>query len=420
MRAPKATIANGCNVLSINDNYSQFRILAAGFIEMRMTIRGREAWGPVLMMGLLQSTLVACLPWLIERTELTAGDWSLILSAGMVPVLIGAPWWGRVVDRRGARPVTRLASVLVLIGYGLVLLTLGIGIQGMAAVVFLLMGRLAHGAGVGGVFPAAQRLAVAGIEPEEWSYRLSCLQMAVHTGRLAGPALILLAAWLGMMPVLWMAGTLAVMLALGSNVAPSEHQSESNHFNRKPRSRLRWKPGRPYYFMALILTAWVGCLQFVLGPVLTRIAQVSAEVGSSLTAGALVLTSVIGLVLGPLVHARIRGAATLTFIWGGALLLAGVVLSCATTVFEIYAGVAVLAFGAAVLTPWYGSRVRQCQPGAHGEVAGRLTSIHTLGYIVGTLAGGWLLEMYPDWAMVAFVAPTPVLILLAVRAQVRG
>lgn len=68
-----------------NDNYSQLRILATGYVEMRMTIRGPEAWGPVLMMGLLQSTLVACLPWLIERTRLTAGDWSLILSAGMVP-----------------------------------------------------------------------------------------------------------------------------------------------------------------------------------------------------------------------------------------------------------------------------------------------------------------------------------------------
>ncbi len=29
---------------------------------MGMTIQGREAWGPVLMMGLFQSALVACLP----------------------------------------------------------------------------------------------------------------------------------------------------------------------------------------------------------------------------------------------------------------------------------------------------------------------------------------------------------------------
>lgn len=285
------------------------------------------------------------------------------------------------------------------------------------AAICLLIARVAHGVGVGGVFPAAQRLAIAGVKPGEWSYRLSRLQMAVHTGRFAGPVLILFAAWLGMMPVLLMAGALAVILALSSNLASGEHPSESNHLNCKPHKRLPWEPGRPYYLMALILTAWVGSLQFVLGPVLTRTVGVSAQVGSSLTAGALVLTSVIGLVLGPLIHARIRGSATLMCIWGGALVVAGVVLSIATTIFEIYAGVVVLAFGAAVLTPWYGSRVRQCQPSAHGEVAGRLTSIHTLGYIAGTLAGGWLLEIYPNHALTAFVLPAPVLILLAIRAQ---
>lgn len=35
---------------------------------------GRGAWRPVLMMGLLQPTLFDCLPWLIEHTNLSAGD----------------------------------------------------------------------------------------------------------------------------------------------------------------------------------------------------------------------------------------------------------------------------------------------------------------------------------------------------------
>ena len=170
-----------------------------------MTIRGREAWGPVLMMGVLQSALVACLPWLIERTGLSAGVWSLILSAGMVPVLLGAPLWGRLVDRRGASRVSMVASALVLVGFGSLLLVLGADLEGAAAVTCLLAARLIHGVGAGGVFPAAQRTAVAGARPEDWSYRLSRLQMSVHAGRLAGPALIALAAWLGMMTVLSLA-----------------------------------------------------------------------------------------------------------------------------------------------------------------------------------------------------------------------
>lgn len=376
-----------------------------------MMIRGREAWGPVLMMGLLQSALIACLPWLIERTDLSPGNWSLILSAGMVPVLVGGPWWGRRVDRYGAQRVSALASVMVLAGFALVLVVLGVGAQGALAAVFLLVARLVHGVGVGGVFPAAQRLAVADAGPGEWSYRLSRLQMAVHAGRLAGPALILLAAWLGVMMVLVVAGVVAVLLVAGNRRA--RRQRETAGQAPSVEAQLPWRPGLPFYLMALTLTAGIGALQFVLGPVLTRMAGVSAEVGSSLTAMALVLTSLVGLLFGPLVHARVRADHVLTAIWGGALLLAGVVLASAQSVPAVYGGIALLAFGAAVLTPWYGSGLRQCHPAAQGEVAGRLTSTHTLGYILGTLAGGWLLEARPDHALMMFAVLAPVLLLLA-------
>lgn len=385
-------------------------------MKLKMTLQGREACGPVLMMGLLQSALIACLPWLIKRTGLSAGDWSLILSAGMVPVLLGAPWWGRAVDRRGARAVIRLATLLVSTGFVVVLLVLGSGVQGVFAAAFLLVARLFHGAGAGAIFPAAQRLAVTGVDPDEWSYRLSRLQMAVHVGRLSGPGLVALAAWLGMMEVLVLIGALAVWLGFASNQT-SRKEAPVKAACSEARLRLSWGPGRYLYLVALVLTCWVGALQFVLGPVLTRLAQVSPEVGSSLTAVALVFTSVIGLVLGPLIHSRIRSHLKLMLIWGGALVLAGVILSRADSVGEIYMGVAFLAFGAAVLTPWYGSQIRKCQPDSHGEVAGRLTSTHTLGYIVGTLAGGWLLDTYPEWVTVAFVLPAPLIVAIAVRAR---
>ena len=385
-----------------------------------MTIRGREAWGPVLMMGVLQSALVACLPWLIERTGLSAGVWSLILSAGMVPVLLGAPLWGRLVDRRGASRVSMVASALVLVGFGSLLLVLGADLKGAAAVTCLLAARLIHGVGAGGVFPAAQRTAVAGARPEDWSYRLSRLQMSVHAGRLAGPALIALAAWLGMMTVLSLAGALALLLVTGirrSGESPSRPDVavESELVNH---GRLPWLGGWPYYLMALLLTASVGAVQFVLGPRLTEMAGVSADVGSSLTAAALILASVVGLVFGPLVHARGRTNPVLTVIWGGALLAAGVLLGYGQSLPAMFAGIAALAFGAAVLTPWYGSLLRQRYPDLQGEVAGRLTSTHTLGYITGTLAGGWLLEISPEQPLLVLLPLAPALVMLAWRAQV--
>lgn len=386
---------------------------------------GRQAWGPVLMMGVLQSALVACLPWLMERTGLSAGAWSWILSAGMIPVLLGAPVWGQQVDRRGARRVSAVASVMVLVGFGLLLLALGAGVQGGTAFACLLVARLAHGFGAGGVFPAAQRLAVTGVSPGEWSYRLSRLQMAVHAGRLGGPALIALAAWLGMMTVLVIAGMVAVLLVSGirwpirqrgcsdcrDNQAESPALPDSGNALRPP-----WGEGWPYYLMALVLTASFGTVQFVLGPRMTALAGVSAEVGASLTATALILASAVGLVCGPLVHSRVHRSLTLAVIWGSALTCGGITLAYAASLAAMFAGIAALAFGAAVLTPWYGSLLRQCHPDAQGEVAGRLTSTHTLGYIVGTLAGGWLLEVSPGQPLLVLVLLAPALMLLAWRA----
>lgn len=380
-----------------------------------MTLRGREAWGPVLMMGLLQSALVACLPWLMERTALSAGVWSMIFSVGMLPVLLTAPLWGRLVDRQGAGRVSRFATSLVLAGFAMVLGVLITGVEGGLAVACLLLARLVHGLGAGGVFPAAQRLAVADAEPGQWSYRLSRLQMAVHAGRLAGPALVILAAWLPMVAVLIMAAVFAVLLVSG-NVWQSSLVATPLRIGMQPAERLPLGRGWPFYLVAFLTTAWVGTLQFVLGPVLTSMAGVSAETGSSLTAVALVLASLVGLVFGPLIHARLKGV-PMMFAWGGALLVAGMVLGLADSVSRVYLGVSLLAFGAAVLTPWYGSRLRQCQPAAQGEVAGRLTSTHTLGYIAGTLAGGWMLENIPESALTVFMLPAPALVLLAVWAS---
>ena len=379
-----------------------------------MTMRGREAWGPVLMMGLLQSALVACLPWLIERTDLSAGVWSMIFSVGMLPVLLTAPLWGRLVDLQGARRVSGLATLLVLAGFAVVLGVLVTGVGGGLAVTCLLLARLVHGLGAGGVFPAAQRLAVADTAPGQWSYRLSRLQMAVHAGRLAGPALVILAAWLPMIIVLVMAAVLSVLM-VGRNAWQSASAADPVRIPAQPPQRLPWGHGWPFYLVAFLTTAWVGTLQFVLGPVLTAMAGGSAGTGSSLTAVALVLASLVGLVFGPLVHARLRRA-PLMFIWGAALLAAGMVLGFADSVFRVYLGASLLALGAAVLTPWYGSRLRQCQPAAQGEVAGRLTSTHTLGYIAGTLTGGWLLENTPESALAVFMLPAPALVLLAIWA----
>jgi MFS family permease len=371
----------------------------------------------VLMMGLLQSALVASLPWLIDYTGISAGGWALLMSAGMLPVLLGAPFWGRMVDRSGGHRVILLAATLVLSGYSLTLAVLLFGLSGQLAVAWLFVARLVHGIGAGGVFPAAQRLVTVGVVPGQWSLKLSRLQMAVHGGRLVGPVLVALAALTGVISVLFLAGLLALALIFASSQVKCTTSVLPEIGNNHGNNSLLWMPEWPLYLMALVLTAWIGMLQFVIGPVLTRMAGVSASVGAMLTAIALIIAAVTGLIAGPLVHNWIRSTHLLIACWFVSFAGAGSLLLMADSVLAIYIGTAALALGVAILTPWYGARLRLSYPQHQGAIGGRLTSLHTLGYIVGTLTGGWLLEVNPDNALTVFIILAPTLLLLVIVSE---
>lgn len=370
------------------------------------------------MMGLLQSSLITALPWLITRTGLSAGWWSVAMAAGMLPVVMGAPVWGRQADRRGGLRVLQLSSSVVLLAFALLLLVLIWQPIAIVLMVLVVLIRLLHGIGAGGVFPAAQRLVLSGFDPGGWAARLAGLQVAVHLGRLAGPGLMVVATVSGVpgaLALVWMAAVLCCLTLARPAVAvphPAEQQNQA--------LRPGWRDGLPLYTLALAITVWVGVLQFVLGPVLARISGSSPETATALTGTALVIASVAAMVAGPLVHRHVRSVVWLGALWSLGLGAGGLQLALAGSVAEIYLGVALLSMGVAVITPWYGAVLRQFSPEARGQVAGRLTSLHTCGYGVGTLIGGALLEWYPDQALAVFPGLVLMVAVLALWAGKRG
>ncbi len=370
------------------------------------------------MMGLLQSSLITALPWLIASTGLSAGWWSVAMAAGMLPVVPGAPLWGRYADRQGSLRVLRGASLIVLLAFMLLLLVLAWQPVAMALMVFVVLTRLMHGIGAGGVFPAAQRLVVSGVDPGRWAARLAGLQVAVHLGRLAGPGLMVMAAVSGVpgaLALVWMVGVLCC-LALARPALEPPLPAEQQRQALRP----GWRDGLPLYAMALAITVWVGILQFVLGPVLARVSGSNPETATALTGTALVIASLAAMVAGPLVHRHVRSVVWLGALWSLGLGGGGVQLALTDSVTGIYLGVALLAMGVAVIAPWYGAVLRQFWPQARGQVAGRLTSLHTFGYGVGTLIGGALLEWSPDQALAVFPVLVLVVAALALWAGKRG
>jgi len=362
------------------------------------------------MMGLLQSSLITALPWLIDRTGLSAGWWSVAMAVGMVPVALGAPWWGRLADRQGSLAILRSASGLVLSAFLLLLLVLVSKAAALALMVLVILTRLLHGVGAGGVFPAAQRLVVSSSDPKRWAAQLSRLQIAVHVGRLAGPGLMVVAAVTGVpaaLGLVWIGGLLCCLVLIRRHgwreQKPQEGATPKAPATRRPPPpQPAWLDGLPLYALAFAITVWVGALQFVLGPVLAELSFSSPQTATALTGTALVIASLAAMLAGPLVHRLARSTTWLILFWNFGIGVGGLVLALADSVADVYAGVALLAAGVAVITPWYGATLRQLWPEARGLVAGRLTSVHTCGYGVGTLLGGGLLEWRPDQALSIF------------------
>lgn len=359
------------------------------------------------MMGLMQSSLITALPWLIGSTGISAGWWSVAMAVGMVPVALGAPVWGGLADVQGSLRILRWTSSIVLLAFVLLLWVLVWQPAGLILISLVIASRLLHGIGAGGVFPAAQRLVVSGVEPGRWAGRLSGLQVAVHLGRLVGPGLMIVAAATGVptaLGLVWIAGLLCCLVLMRRPVEEPSGAVVPEGSRGVP----GWHEGLPLYALALVITVWVGVLQFVLGPVLAHVSHSSPESATSLTGTALVIASLSAMVAGPLVHRRVRSLKWLAVVWSLGLGVGGGALAQADSIMDIYLGVALLAMGVAVITPWYGAVLRQLWPDARGQVAGRLTSLHTCGYGVGTLLGGALLEWRADHALSVF----PLLVVL--------
>ncbi|WP_341503412.1 MFS transporter [Gallaecimonas sp. GXIMD4217] len=338
----------------------------------------------VLATGLAQSTLLACLPWLIARSGLSAELWSWLLGAGLWLMMLAAPWWGRLVDLRGGGTGLLLSFGGVTLALALLLAALWFPAASPVLVALLLLSRLLHSLFMAGVFPAAQWLSLRGLESHQWRTALARLSAVGQLGRLLGPALVAALAWW------WPPAALLLLLALSLWLL-LQLQRERQH---RPVARHEgdgvapWGPALPSYLLAGLITTALGLVQFSLGPLLQERHGLSAAMASALMGRYLAAAALAAMLAGLLVLPRLtERPGWLLATWWGLLGLGGLAMAGGW----LLAGVLLLAAGLALATPWYGARLRERWPGAQGLVAGRLSSLHTLGYGLGMVLGGRLL-----------------------------
>jgi multidrug resistance protein len=186
------------------------------------------------MIGFLM--VLPLLPFYAERLGASPTMIGALISTFAFAQLITAPWWGRLSDRYGRRPIiigALLASAAAYIVFGLA-----------HSIWMLLLSRLIQGAG-GGTVGVVQAYVADAVEPAERSKALGWLTAATSAGVMIGPGIAsLTAVWGPSAP-----GFVAAALCLANAVSAwlwlpesAEHirRGEVLDGERSPISRAIW------------------------------------------------------------------------------------------------------------------------------------------------------------------------------------
>lgn len=370
------------------------------------------------LLGLGQNGLLVALPVLVARFELTLAQWAGLIMAGSMLFVIGSPFWGRMADRHGSRPVVIQALAGYIVSFMLIALILWFsaahGLPTPALLAGLLAARAIYGLSVSGMVPACQQWAVA-LDAQAASGRgrvaaLATVSAGLSTGRLLGPlvaaASLTLSVYAPFVTML-LAGLLALLLVRG--IA----NPIAGPVDPQPSVRLPAPRNGVFLIQALLLAMSVSLMQLGLPAALQAALPISAERAShlmglllSLAAGGALLAQ-----LGVIRSRRLAWPALLGI--GGLAMTAGYALLVQAHGLPLFAaGVVVAGIGAALAVPGYtaGAAVHQAQ----GASAGYLAMAHTLGYAAAML---WVASLSSEYLLPLALGAAAVLLALVPLAR---
>ncbi|QGX41046.1 MFS transporter [Permianibacter aggregans] len=365
-------------------------------------------------LGAGQTVLLSLVPVLLEHTGLNTAELGSLMALGTLSLMLAAPLWGWFSDRYGRRSVLRtglLGYLLAQTGFVLVLLALADSWLNLnVGLMLLALMRLAYGLLAAGVYPACQAWACDTSIGGQPLKALATISSGSHLGRSLGPLLVLpllpLAVlapllWLLLLPLLsllliWRAPEPAIVTPTPSPAADASSV-----------------PLRPL-LLAFSLTAAIGQLQFLLGPLLGERFALSAEQASAASASLLVLVSIVTILTQVFIVRRLSEL-NLALRFGALLFAAGMVwLAWSAQAISFGLALVALAIGAALLVPAYSSQVDAgAETSQRGKRFGQLSLAHTAGYTLGFAVAGWWYQRWPEAPLAAAIAAAFLALLLA-------
>ena len=347
----------------------------------------------VLLFAIGQSLTFVIVTPLARQVGFTPQAFGIALTLASLPLIFGAPYWGKRSDVIGRKPVFLVGVTGAAIGTLLVALVLQLGVSGIVTGFWLLvlfgLARSSYGAAASAIYPAATAYMVDVTDVQNRGRGLAIIGAANGMGSVLGPVLAGALAFFGPLVPMYVAAAIGIagaVMAWFLLQEPAKHADPRN----KVALKLSDRRLRPFLIMWFGFFLTFMALQIILSFYIQDEYGIT-EPKTLVRQSSLMLISMASMIvlvqIGVFQMIKVKPKVLLRLL-GPFFVLALTIIGLAPNLMVMAAGFAVLGISFACANPGINGSASMClQPWEQGAAAGFLGAGNTLGAIMGPIVG---------------------------------
>lgn len=354
----------------------------------------------LLVIGAGNSMLLAIAPPLVRTLHLSDASIGWIFSLSALIWVVASPFWGRVSDRVGRKPIVALGLAAYAVSMSLFATMTLIGMAGLLSgfglFLALMLSRSIFGAVGSASSPAAQAYVADHTSRLERTEQLAGLTAAFALGQAFGPALCAaIAAQLGLVFPIFMVAAFAAAAAFViwrflPATAPDRMHAKSSGGWAESLALLRDERVSAYLLYGFALSIISGVLVQTFGLFTMDRLNAAGSAGAELIAAGFMVNALALLATQLAILPRIRLDPRALMAWGAGLIALGVALQAiAPSLGSLLLAQAVQGIGFGLARPGFtGGTSVAVRPEEQGAAAGLVVASNGAGFVFSPIAGG--------------------------------